>query len=151
MREIIKIKDQPDLKNQAATWFHQKWDVPLEAYLESIGTGIVGKTTIPQWYGMFSGNKMIAGIGVIENDFHDRKDLTPNVCSLYVEEDYRNQGIAGELLSFVCQDMKKQGVETLYLLTDHQSFYEKYNWEFYTLAQPEDSQNISRIYRHRII
>lgn len=151
MREIIKINEHPDLKNQAATWFHQKWGVPLEAYLESIETSIVGKTAIPQWYDMFSENQMIAGIGVIENDFHDRKDLTPNICSLYVEEDYRNQRIAGELLSFVCLDMKKQGVETLYLLTDHQTFYEKYDWEFYTLAQPEDSPNTSRIYRHRII
>ncbi|MBV7390903.1 GNAT family N-acetyltransferase [Enterococcus sp. ALS3] len=151
MREIIKIKDQPELKELAANWFHHKWGVPLEAYFESIETSISGKTAVPQWYGMFSKNKMIAGIGVIENDFHNRQDLTPNICSLYVEEEYRNQGIAGEMLDFVCQDMKNQGIETLYLLTDHQVFYEKYQWEFYTLAQPEETQNPSRIYRHRFI
>ncbi|MGX2945942.1 GNAT family N-acetyltransferase [Enterococcus alishanensis] len=151
MREIIKIKDHPELTGLAANWFHHKWGVPLEAYLESIETSIIGKTAVPQWYGMFSKNKMIAGIGVIENDFHDRQDLKPNICSLYVEEGYRNQGIAGEMLDFVCQDMKNQGIETLYLLTDHQAFYEKYQWEFYTLAQPEETQNPSRIYRHRFI
>lgn len=32
------------------------------------------------------------------NDFHDRKNLTPNVCALYVEESCRNQGIADKLL-----------------------------------------------------
>lgn len=31
-------------------------------------------------------------MGVIENDFHDRKDLTPNVCAVYTEE-YRCQGV----------------------------------------------------------
>ena len=30
-------------------------------------------------------------MGVIENDFHDRKDLTPNVCAVYTEEDCRCQ------------------------------------------------------------
>ena len=40
------------------------------------------------------------GAGVIENDFHDRKDLTPNVCAVYVEEHCRCQGIAGKLLEF---------------------------------------------------
>lgn len=35
---------------------------------------------IPNWF--------IAGAGVIENDFHNRPDLTPNICALYVEEDY---------------------------------------------------------------
>ena len=41
---------------------------------------------------------------VIENDFHNRKDLTPNVCAVYVEENYRCQRIAGKLLEYVCED-----------------------------------------------
>lgn len=38
---------------------------------------------------------IVGGLGVIENDFHNRKDLTPNVCAVYVDEDYLCQGIAG--------------------------------------------------------
>ena len=63
---------------------------------------------------------------VIENDFHKRKDLTPNVCAVYVEEEYRGQGIAGGLLEYACRDMEKRGIGTLYLATDHTSFYERY-------------------------
>ena len=45
------------------------------------------KTGIPQWYVIVDGQRnTIAGAGVIENDFHDRKDLTPNLCDLFVEE-----------------------------------------------------------------
>ena len=44
-------------------------------------------------------------MGVIENDFHDRKDLAPNVCAVYVEQEYRRRGIAGKLLNDVCEDM----------------------------------------------
>ena len=51
-------------------------------------------------------DRIIGGLGVIENDFHDRKDLSPNVCAVYTEENKRCQGIAGSLLDFVCDDMK---------------------------------------------
>lgn len=54
------------------------------------------KTGIPQWYVIVDGQRnTIAGAGVIENDFHDRKDLTPNLCDLFVEERKRVRGIAG--------------------------------------------------------
>lgn len=29
------------------------------------------------------GDKIAGGMGVIENDFHDRKDLAPNVCAVW--------------------------------------------------------------------
>lgn len=40
-----------------------------------------------------SSDKIVGGMGVIENDFHDRKDLTLNVCAVYTEKDYRCKGI----------------------------------------------------------
>ncbi len=52
----------------------------------------------PEWYIVLDKEIIIAGVGVIENDFHNRKDLTPNVCAVYVEPLYRNQGIAGKML-----------------------------------------------------
>lgn len=50
--------------------------------------------------------QIIAGAGVIENDFHDRKDLVLNLCALYVEESYRQQNIARQLLDSARADMK---------------------------------------------
>lgn len=57
------------------------------------------------------------------------------------------RGIAGRLLDFVCADMKENGIDTLYLLTDHTSFYERYGWNFYCTI--EDNGNTSRVYVHR--
>ncbi len=59
--EIVKLREHPDLRDQAAGWFH------------------------------------------------DRKDLAPNVCAVYVEEDCRCQGLAGSLLRFACRDMAARG------------------------------------------
>ena len=92
---------------------------------------------------------MIAGVGVIENDFHERKDLTPNVCALYVEEKYRCRGIAGKLLKLVRDDMENKGISPLYLITEHTSFYERYGWEFLCMVKEEDSNNMIRMYVHQ--
>lgn len=146
--EIVKITDRPQLKQQAAQWFHEKWNIPLEAYLESMEEALSGKSAVPQWYMALEDGRIIGGIGVIENDFHPRKDLAPNVCAVYTEEDRRGQGIAGALLDHVCADMNEKGVDTLYLLTSHTSFYERYGWEF--LCMIGESENYSRVYVHRI-
>ena len=84
---------------------------------------------------MLENNEIIAGVGVIENDFHERRDLTPNVCALYVEEKYRCRGIAGKLLELVRDDMENKGISPLYLITEHTSFYERYGWEFLCMVR----------------
>ncbi len=134
---IIKIQEHPELKNYAANWFHEKWNIPLEAYLESIDECMKNKTPVPQWYIVIIGDKIVGGLGVIENDFHNRKDLTSNVCAVYVEDDYRCQGIAGKMLNYVCDDMREKNIDTLYLVTDHTSFYERHGWEFLCMVQAE--------------
>ncbi len=147
--KIIRVADRPEIKEEAAQWFHEKWGVPLTAYLESMEESLTGKEPVPQWYAAVEGDRIIGGLGVIENDFHDRKDLAPNVCAVYTEEDKRENGIAGALLEYVCADMKKRGIDTLYLLTDHDSFYERYNWEFFCMAQGDGEEKLSRMYVHR--
>ena len=146
--EYIVLRDRPELKDRAAEWFHNKWGVPTEAYLECMNDYLDGKTEYG-WYLCLDGDKIVGGMGVIENDFHDRKDLSPNVCAVYTEEDYRCQGIAGKLLILVVDDMKSKGITPLYLVTDHENFYERYGWKFYCMAQGDDEPNMTRLYIHR--
>lgn len=147
MEQYIKLSDYPELINQAADWFHQKWHIPADAYLDSMNESLT--SYIPSWYIVMDEEKIIAGLGVIENDFHNRKDLTPNICAVYVEESYRCQGIAGKMLKMVCDDMAKFGMDTLYLLTDHDSFYERYGWEFLCMVQGDGEESMSRMYVHK--
>lgn len=147
--ELLKLREHTEFLGRAAEWFHEKWGIPQEAYAESIEECLKGDECVPQWYAAVENNEIIGGLGVIENDFHDRKDLTPNVCAVYVEEKYRCKGIAGKLLNLVCEDMKSFGVSTLYLLTDHTSFYERYGWEFLCMVQGDGETEMSRMYIHK--
>lgn len=146
--QYIKLREMPAVKEKAAEWFHSKWGVSKEAYLECMNA-YLKKETEYGWYLCIDGERIVGGLGVIENDFHDRKDLTPNVCAVYTEENYRGKGIAGKLLNIVVEDMKGKGILPLYLITDHTSFYERYGWEFLCMVQGDGEEEMTRMYIHR--
>ena len=150
MREYtyITLRQKPQLKERAAIWFHDKWGVPKEAYLECMEAYLCHETEYG-WYLCLDGDNIVGGLGVIVNDFHNRKDLAPNVCAVYIEEEYRCQGIAGQLLDIVVDDMKSKGITPIYLITDHTSFYERYGWEFLCMVQDDNGPGMTRMYIHR--
>lgn len=146
--QYITLREKPELMNLAAQWFNSKWGVPKEAYLECMQSYLNGETELG-WYLCLDGDNIVGGMGVIENDFHDRKDLTPNVCAVYTDENYRKLGIAGVLLNMVVDDLKSKGISPVYLVTDHTGFYERYGWEFYCMAQGDGEEEMTRLYIHR--
>lgn len=143
----LALRQRPALKTQAAAWFHQKWGVPERAYLDCM-EDYLARNTEYGWYLCLDGDKIVGGLGVIENDFHDRKDLTPNVCAVYTEAAYRCRGIAGRLLGMAVEDLHSHGVFPVYLLTDHTGFYERYGWRFLCMVQGDGEAEPSRMYVH---
>ena len=146
--KFITLRENEQIKDAAASWFNSKWGVPKEAYLECMDSYLSGETEYG-WYLCLCGDEIVGGLGVIENDFHDRKDLTPNVCAVYTDEEHRGNRIAGNLLDMAVEDLRKKGVSPVYLVTDHTSFYERYGWEFYCMAQGDGEEEMTRLYIHR--
>ena len=146
--QYITLREKPELMNTAAEWFHSKWGVPKEAYLECMQAYLGGETELG-WYLCLDGEQIVGGMGAIENDFHDHKDLSPNVCAVYTEDSHRKMGIAGELLNMTVEDLRSKGLSPVYLVTDHTNFYERYGWEFYCMAQGDGQSEMTRLYIHR--
>ena len=138
---FLSLREAPALKATATAWFHAKWGVPEAAYLE-------GRTEYG-WYLCLDDDRIVGGLGVIENDFHERKDLTPNICAVYVEESHRRRGIAGRLLDMAVEDLRSKGISPVYLLTDHVGFYERYGWEFLCPVRGDGESAPSRMYVKR--
>ena len=146
--QFIDMRSAPAEMERAAAWFHSKWGVPTEAYLDCMQAYLQGETELG-WFLCMHGDKIVGGLGVIENDFHDRKDLTPNVCAVYTEESHRSRGIAGRLLNMAVEDLRQKGISPVYLVTDHTGFYERYGWEFLCLVQGDGEPDMTRMYIHR--
>lgn len=143
----MTLRDAPDLKERAAAWFHSKWGVPEKAYLECMEQ-YLNRETKYGWYLCLDHGEIVGGMGVIENDFHDRKDLSPNICAVYTEEAHRCRGIAGRLLSMMVADLKSKGITPVYLVTDHIGFYERYGWRFLCMVQGDGEPEMTRMYVH---
>ncbi len=47
--QYITLRNRPGLKNTAAEWFHEKWGVPVTAYLECM-ENYLSENTEYGWY-----------------------------------------------------------------------------------------------------
>ena len=57
--------------------------------------------------------------------------------------------IAGGLLELTVDDLRIKGITPVYLITDHQGFYERYGWEFLCMVQGDDEPDMTRMYIHK--
>ncbi len=130
-RVITRIDQHPQIMTLAAKWFSQKFSVSEQAYLESMNESL--SKVIPKWFVMIEDDQIIGGIGIIDNDFHERIDLWPNLCALYVEPEYRQQKNATKLVNHALDYLSKHGINKTYLLTDHLDFYEKLSFKLETV------------------
>ena len=146
MFKIIKLNNK-NIIEELALFFHNKWGVPKEAYIDSMNESL--NNIVPAWYYILDNNDIIAGAGVIENDFHKRHDLTPNICALYVKEEYRGNGLAKRLLNYISNDLKKNNINNVYLITTHTKFYEHCGYNFLDMIE-EDDGNMIRCYHRKL-
>lgn len=145
MNDIIPLSSRPDMIPKAAEWFHSKWGISAEVYADSMRMSLDTDSGVPSWYIILDDEDIIAGLGVIGNDFHRRPDLTPNICAVYVDEMYRGRGIMRALLERAVSDLAKHGTKYAYLITDHVGLYEKCGWEFYGMVEENDGA-LTRMY-----
>lgn len=145
--EIISLSARQELIPEAAVWFASKWGIAAEEYEESMRQAAADESAaVPNWYVVTDEcGAVIAGAGVIENDFHDRTDLTPNLCALFVEERYRRRGIAPRLLGAALAAARAAGIKKLYLVTEHENLYERYGWRHIAYAAGGDGAKM-RVY-----
>ena len=152
--EILNLCERPELSSKAALWFSSKWGVSKEAYEESIKEAAAkemarnmtgqrkeyavsgGRTiryyAVPRWYIVLDEEEII-------------EEIENSGFALFVDEQWRNRGIAGRILDFALRNMGSFGIERLYLLTEHTDFYEKYGWKFMTMAKYDDGE-LLRLY-----
>ena len=61
---IIRLTDRPEYKESMAQWFHEKWGIPKQAYLDSMDACLKGESAVPQWYAVVEDGRIIGGLGV---------------------------------------------------------------------------------------
>ena len=126
---IIGIREHPEYLDRAADYLSSKWGIAREVYYDCMANSITTDSPLPRWYLMMEGNTIIGSYGLIVNDFVSRQDLWPWLCAVYIEESHRGRALGSRLLEHGRREAGKLGFETVYLITGHVGFYEKYGWE----------------------
>ena len=69
---------------------------------------------------------LIGFISIFPEDREEEKNLTPWYATMYVKEEYRNNGYSRILNDAILKEAKNRGFSTLYLKTDLENYYEKF-------------------------
>ena len=64
--EFVNLRHRPELMEEAAAWFHDKWGVPKDTYLECMKAYLMNETEYG-WYLCLDRDHIAGGLGVTAN------------------------------------------------------------------------------------
>ncbi len=151
MIEIINVQEFAGGIDIAVNYIHSKWgsEANYPFYYDAILNSSKANKPLPKFYLLLKDNEIIGCYGLIINDFISRHDLFPWFACLYIEEIERGNSYGRLLLEHAEQESLKSGFYILYIATDLEGYYEKYEWK-----RIEDGYNLNgyktRIYKKNI-
>jgi len=146
-RQITQIDN--DNLDIMTNWMYKWWGQEegytfdgVKCYMEHS----LQKDRLPKTYGLFHKGRIIGMFQFTYEDLEVRPDIYPWLANLYVDEEYRNKGIARILLEKVKEIAKSSTkFKELYLFTKHTGLYEKFDWEY--ISELDTHIKIPRIQR----
>ncbi len=131
---IQLINKESTYLSSAIDYFWEKWgsDSNYNFYKDCIENSVNNHESLPKFYIILDNERIIGSYALLTNDIISRQDLLPWFACLFVEEEYRNKGIANQLLSHSLIESHKRGFQTVYLSTELSSFYEKKGWTYHS-------------------
>lgn len=148
---IELITKESDLLERGIEYFWKQWgnESNFEFYKDCIENSISNLKSLPKFYLMLDKDKIIGSYALLINDLISRQDLFPWFACLFVDESYRNQGLANDLINHGISESKKRGFNNLYLSTELNEFYEKKGWEYISKGYTAFGESI-KIYSKKL-
>ena len=150
--EIANLADRQELLEYASEWIYNEWSKEQGQKVEDViyrSKHSINKEDIPQMYVAISNNIPIGVVSLWRNDLTSRQDLFPWLASLYVKDEFRNKGVGKKLQEKCIEVARNLGYKNLYLITDHNNYYEKMGWRFLEFA-PLNEGRKTRIYQYKL-
>jgi predicted N-acetyltransferase YhbS len=129
---IDHLPNRPQHVETVARWIYQEFGGNTSFNLIEITDFFAKRRTDkpPITLIAIDGDTCLGTVSLFEGDLDTRRDLTPWLAALYVDQPYRNQGIGNILTGEIITIARNLGYPTLYLRTEHAAgYYRKRNWE----------------------
>lgn len=140
--QISPLNAIPAAIEKLADWHHQEWQ-HLNDPAYDLKARITEYETYTNHYPtMFVAHQNSTPLGsarLVENDMDTHPELYPWLASLYVHQDYRQNGIGSALIKITEKAATDLNFESIYLFTeDMQTLYLNHGWEVYSKEQYYD-------------
>ena len=85
------------------------------------------------WETMFAAvrdGRIVGMASILKTDYYPLPEITPWVSCIFVTEEYRGQGICGELIDCANRCLKAAGFSRSYIPTGISGLYERYGYRY---------------------
>jgi len=132
--ETHYLSDQFDHVRTVARWHFEEWGYLDETIkLEHFERGIkctLRKSEIPITFIATNGDQLTGSVSLVKHENKLRKDLSPWLACLFVDEQAREIGVGKELCNRLLLEAKKLGYSRIYLecFPDLVNYYLRQGW-----------------------
>ncbi len=149
--KIMNLLEAPEYVEEISYWLWQEWGEAAGYTLDEL----IYRTRhcmlaegVPQTYIALYDEQPAGVVSLWMNDLKTRQDLYPWMATLFVKPEYRNLKI-GQLLQYASIEATKETTDYpyLYLVTEHDNYYEKTGWEFVETV-PTGTGTSEKVYRY---
>lgn len=129
--KIIDLSDRPEFKEQVTDWLWQAFGSENSRdFFASVVQSSLSGADLPQTFIALEGETLAGTVGLWRCDLISRQDLTPWLAALYVDEEFRSQGLGQQLQAFVLEQSRRSGFREVYLYAEFTGYYERFGWQY---------------------
>ena len=120
---IELLANHPDKIPEIARWHWEAWGHhnPNGSYERTFArlSRRLHRDQLPLAYLALIEDRMVGTASLVEHDMDNREDLSPWLAGVFVDPDYRHQGIASSLVERVCEKARLLSFSELFLYTNN--------------------------------
>lgn len=149
---IVNLLDDKKHLEEVSEWIWREWPMKKGAKKEDIiyrSKHSLSYDEVPQMYIAKYKDEVIGVVSIWRNDLMSRQDLYPWMATLYIKPEYRNMGVGKKLQEKCIEQCRKMNFDNLYLITDHDNYYERTGWKFLEMA-PNGDGTYTRVYKYEL-
>jgi GNAT superfamily N-acetyltransferase len=119
---IVSLKDLPSYGRTLIDYVADNWKAVLQPFTNVLAGLFSSEEDLPQCYIMLKNNRIIGFYQLVEQELIIRKDLSPWITCVFIDEKERGQLLSSKLLEHGRTIAGNLGYEKIYLTTDHIQF-----------------------------